>query len=416
MEIGNIDLPADIERADWQRQLSDVPDEAWDVIVVGSGPAGAAAAIELASRRHRVLLLDRARFPREKSCGDGLVPYAHSCLRRAGVLEEVRGLGHAVTAARVFSPSRIEFEVSGDLVTLERRVLDALLCRRAVCKGAVAAQADVSSIRQGSDGTVICIPAGDRRQLLARVVVVATGADIRLLKDTVARPHPHASAVAMRCYVRSTHHVDTMVVSYDRTILPGYAWVFPMGDDLYNIGCGLFWRGRRKRRTNLRTTFNEFVNSFPLARELMDRAETVSPMRGGMLRCSLHGAPALVGDQVVCVGEAIGTTFAYTGEGIGKAMESGQTAASCISKALEAGTMSALAEYPRYLAGLHSLYKGHERAENWLSIPSLNDFISARVQRSRRLRDSLARVVAGAADPREVFSPSGIMRSLRGPR
>jgi menaquinone-9 beta-reductase len=320
-----------------------------------------------------------------------------------------------LASVRVFSPSRNEFEIPGKLITIRRCVLDAILCRRAVACGAVAAHAQVDSIEEQETGVLLRSEGLPGKQIRAGAAIVATGADLKLFRRSEG-PLPGTSAVAMQCYVQSRFELEEMIATYDRTILPGYAWIFPLGDGLYNVGCGVFFQGRRRQPLNLRTAFGGFIGSFPLAKELMAGADSVSPLRGARLRCSLHGLPPIVGRRILCAGEAVGTTFAYSGEGISKALESGQAAAGALSRALKGGDFTELSAYREYLDSQRALYRGHQRAEAWLRFPWLNDFMSARVRASKRLRSCLARVVDGEADPRHVFSVAGILRSLWGGR
>src|SRR5687768_6696769 len=105
---------------------SELPDVVWDAVVVGGGPAGAIAALALARRGRRVALLERWRYPRDKACGDGLIPDAIACLGRHGLLDRVAGLGRLTRAATVFSPSRIEVDVAGEFLCVRRQLLDAV--------------------------------------------------------------------------------------------------------------------------------------------------------------------------------------------------------------------------------------------------------------------------------------------------
>ena len=93
------------ENIKWQHRADSIPGQLWDVIVVGAGPAGAIAAAHLAASQYRVLLLERKQFPREKVCGDGLLPDALRCLDTIGAGEKVRAAGHPLGISGLFSPS-----------------------------------------------------------------------------------------------------------------------------------------------------------------------------------------------------------------------------------------------------------------------------------------------------------------------
>src|SRR4030095_16327573 len=148
------------------------------------------------------------------------------------------------------------------------------------------------------------------------------------------------SAIALRCYVRSLVPLDRLVVSYDRSITPGYAWIFPLADGEFNIGCGISYRNKAGSGVNLREAFKSFITSFSLAADIMRHAEAISQIRGAMLRCGLSGTSPHGPGNVLVLGESIGATFPFTGEGIGKAMETGEIAAEVGHNALTSGNFS----------------------------------------------------------------------------
>ena len=159
--------------------------EVWDVIVIGAGPAGSIAARRLASEGHAVLLLDQFGFPRDKVCGDALMPDAVTVLRRNGLYERVLRAGHLVRRGSIFSPSQIEVAVPGEYLTLRRSVLDSLLADGAVEDGAEFRQVSVSKVEPDPAGREVVVAAKGRSQLLrARVVIIATGASVSLLRET----------------------------------------------------------------------------------------------------------------------------------------------------------------------------------------------------------------------------------------
>jgi geranylgeranyl reductase family protein len=385
----------------------------WDVAIAGAGPAGATAAIHLASRGHRVLLIDKESFPRDKVCGDGLIADSIRCLKRAGLYDEVLRLGYETSIGTVFSPSRIEFDVPGQFLTLKRFVLDNLIVQKAVSRGARLLKAKVARAAVNSDGTMAFEIAGSTDPVRAKIALLATGASVDLASGLGLIEHPAPGAIALRCYVRSSFDIDRLIISYDRTITPGYGWIFPLGRGEYNIGCGVRYRGSDVARVNLRQAYELFIKSFPLAAALMKRAESVTPLRGAMLRCGLKGASPLGPGNMMVIGEMIGATFPFTGEGIGKAMETGEIAADISHRALSTGDFSCLAEFPsRIERELKPKYRGYLLAEDWLSKPWLNDLVARRIRRSRYLQESIAGVVNETADPRETFSLRGVLLSF----
>jgi flavin-dependent dehydrogenase len=312
----------------------------------------------------------------------------------------------------VFSPSRIEVEVPGDFVTLKRRELDTALVERAQEAGATFCVANVAHVDAEAGGTVVCRVTGVDRPVQARAALVATGARVGLLQrhGLVHRPGP--SAVALRAYVRSRFDLDRMVISYDRSILPGYAWIFPLGGGEYNVGCGVFYRDGSREGVGLREMFQRFCREFPLMRELLGAAESRTDLRGAPLRCGLQGVKPVGPGNTLAIGETIGATFPFSGEGIGKAMETAELAARTIHEALEADDFRALNEFgARLEETLSPKYLGYKLAQKAVSRAWLVDFMAHRAKRSRFLQEAMAGVIAETRDPGPLFTLRGLLRS-----
>jgi geranylgeranyl reductase family protein len=401
-------------QANWQDLTSSAAaEEFWDVVIVGAGPAGSTAAIHLASHGHKVLLVDKETFPRDKICGDGLIADTINSLKRVGLYETVRQIGHKATVSSVYSPSRIHFDIPGEFLTLKRFLLDELIARKAVASGARFCQAKVTNIEAHADDSLRISVAGSDKPLTTRVALLATGANVEMPARLGLVTNNGPSAVALRCYVRSPVELDRLIVSYDRSITPGYAWIFPLGNGEFNVGCGMTYKRSTAPDVNLRDVFRLFITTFPLADEIMKRAETVTPLRGAMLRCGLRGTYPVGPGNTLVLGESIGTTFPFTGEGIGKAMETGELAAKVVHEAIAGADLKRLHQFPeRIERELKPKFLGYQIAENWFSKPWLNDFVARRIRASRILQELVEGIVNETVDPREVFSLRGILRSF----
>jgi geranylgeranyl reductase family protein len=405
------------EKINFQPEAKLIPDQLWDVVIIGAGPAGAIAAAHLSAGQHRVLLLDRKQFPRDKVCGDGLLPDALRCLDAIGVGEKVRAAGHPVSTSILVSPSLNEVEIPGDYLTIKRRLLDTIVVQKAVESGAVFAHGEVQQIAIEPDGLVSVMIEGIDKAFRARIGIIATGVNLRLLHKLNWSARKKPSGVALRCYVRSSLALDRLIIAFykhDPFTVPGYGWIFPMQDHEYNVGFGILSLDRVLQRTiNLKKKFKLFVESFPLARELMQQSDRATDLRAAALRYDYEGAYPFVSGPIVAVGEIIGTTLPFIGEGIGKAMESGQLAAEAISSALDSDDLSKLSRYHQQIEfEFKTHYQGYRKAEKWLARPRVNDFIINRFGNSRYAKKILADVIAETKNPRDIFSFKGIFKSL----
>ncbi len=401
------------KKVEWQQPLLSIPEKHWDVVIIGAGPAGAIAAIHLAAADHRVLLLDKEHFPREKICGDGLLPDALRCLDDAGIGKGARQCGHLMHTASIVNPPRSRIDVSGSYLTLKRFLLDTMVAQRAVEAGAVFAHGKVDRIFVEADESVSFAIRGNNKKYTACIGIIATGANVRLLKEMGWFVPQRPSAVAMRGYVRSSFDLDHLVVAFVKSLAPGYGWIFPLGNREYNIGCGLSLRGAQNSSKKLRKFFDDFINEFPLARELIESGTIIQPLRSAALRSDFEGVYPFVKGPLITVGETIGTTLPFISEGIGKAMETGQLAAEIVHMALISEDITKLKEYPERLTNdFKPRYRGYRTAESWIAKPWLSDFMFSRIQKSKYFSGVLSGIMAETHNPRELFSVNGIVKSF----
>jgi flavin-dependent dehydrogenase len=358
------------------------------------------------------MLLDRAAFPREKVCGDALIPDALNALRRLDLYDTVCKQGHRVDRLTILSPSGIRLAVPAECFTLRRERLDTVIVQHAIRSGVTFRAAKVTDLEDSADTVAVHVRNSDIT-LRARVLVLATGADITLLDRLVPVRNRQPSAVAVRCYFRSSFESHELIVSYDRKISPGYAWIFPMGNQEYNVGCGVFYNGTNRRSVNLRKIFERFLTASTVAAPLMRDGKAITPLKGARLRAGLDEVACRGSHRIVPIGECIGTTYPFTGEGIGKAMETGILAAEQIDHALDRNDLRLLRHVPAAISQqLAPRYRGYRVAQRWLSKPWLSDLLAARIRANRNLRGTLAGIVNETTDPQEVFTWRSLAPSL----
>ena len=386
-----------------------LPAQKWDVAIVGAGPAGSTAATILARYGYSVLLIDKAHFPREKVCGDILLPDTMKVLERLGLGDRVKSIACSLGRLRGVSPSGIEFTVTGGYYSLKREQFDHILFTEASRAGVVCCQADVLTVTPARDHQV-SINLRNGESIYCEVGVIATGAEATMAKHAGLTSQCKVNAVALRGYVRSSHEISEGILCYHREIIPGYAWIFPLGDSLYNVGCGVTLSA--SKQYNLKQMYQTFSTEYPPARELLAHGEQLGHLGGAAIQFGLGGANDAVNGRILAIGETIGTTLPFTGEGIGAAMRSAELAAETIHAAFKWGDISKLATYPDRLDELRPLFRGYDAAQRWLRYPLFNDFAARRIRASKYLQRLCSGVVAGETDPHEIYSLKGILKSF----
>lgn len=398
-----------------------------DVLVVGAGPAGAACAQRLAGRGWRVVLADQHDFPRDKVCGDGLIPDAHAAMARLGVLDEVLALAQPVPAVRCIAPRGHHVDVPGTLCVLPRKDLDHVLVRAAQRAGAVLATPwrfeapllqDADTAAERVVGARLVSRSGTVAEVAARWVVLATGAASAPLQAAGLAERRTPSGVALRGYVRHealAREIHALQLVWHPRLKGGYGWIFPAPGGQFNIGTGVVGshevdgdgHGRKRAGPNLRQMFEAFCEVHAPARRLVDEGTWTGELKGAPLRCSLtgarHGRPGLLG-----TGEAIGSTYAFTGEGIGKALETGLAAADALLAERPAGDAAVLAHYGQALAALKPRFDTYEAASYVNRWPWIANIVVSRARKSPAILRRLQGLLEETQNPGHLFSWRGV--------
>jgi geranylgeranyl reductase family protein len=390
------------------------------VLVVGAGPAGSACALALARGGVDVLLVDQHPPGRDKTCGDGLIPDAHKALARLGLLDEVMRRAQPVAHVACIGPRGGRIDVPGSLAVLPRRELDALLLQAAQDARARFEQARFEApLEAGGHVVGARLKRGnDTVDVEARWVVLATGAVPKALSAAGMCERHTPSGVALRGYVKApqlTGKIKALEVVWDKSVRPGYGWIFPAPDGHFNIGVGVtdshqdLGGGKgQKKDVNLRAIFDAFVAKYAPAAELMRVGELVGELKGAPLRCTLKGA-RWTRPGLLVTGEAAGSTYSFTGEGIGKAMETGMLAAEAIL-AHAHDDAAARSHYEASLNALRPKFELYERANRVNAHPWLADLLIWRAKKSPRLLARMSGVLNETSNPGNLVSLKGLSR------
>lgn len=404
--------------------------QACDVLVIGAGPAGSAAALTLARAGLDVVLIDQHAFPRDKVCGDALIPDAHHALQKLGVQGAVMALAQPVSLVGCIGPRGGRVDVPGTLAVLPRKELDHVLCRAAVAAGArmFAPLRFVAPIEEGGQVVGAALQHGEATHTLrARWLVLASGAVPQALLAAGMSQRHTPSGVALRGYVKNDSmvgRITALEIVWHRALTPGYGWIFPCRGGVFNIGVGIadshaeHRNGKlAKKPVNLRQVMDDFQKVYAPARELMQGGTLLGPMKGAPLRCTLEGA-RFTRPGLIVTGEAAGSTYSFTGEGIGKALETGIHAAEAVlaGQARGASDAQVRADYEARLLALKPRFDLYQRANVVNRHPWLADLLIWRANKTPRIVRRMSGVLDETSNPGNLVSFKGFFKLFVGRR
>lgn len=405
-----------------------------DVLVIGGGPSGAAASYWLAGAGHDVVMVERKSYPREKTCGDGLTPRSVRQLEDMGLGEELAkhhrfdGLrSHAFGRTLELKwPQHRDLPSYGYVVT--RADLDQLVAERATKAGAevwqrseavepilesglvVGARVKRKPESEGAEAQTVSVR--------ARYTIVADGANSRIGRQLgTARNRSYPLGMAIRGYYTSSRHDEPWIDSWldirdkNDNVLPGYGWIFPVGDGRVNVGVGLLSTFNQWKGVNTTHLFESFCEYAPKSWELTPE-NRCGPPTGGRLPMGLSVGPR-VGPTYLVVGDAGGSINPFNGEGIAYAYETGRMAAEAIHVALASGDGLALRSYADRVEAEYGLYYKVARAfVHIIGHPELMKVLVSTGMRNRTLMDWVLRIMANLIRPDEVGGAEAAYRAV----
>jgi menaquinone-9 beta-reductase len=414
-----------------------------EVIVVGAGPGGAAAASFLAQAGVDVLLLEKTAFPREKVCGDGLTPRAVRQLIRMGVGLDtpgwIRNRGLRIvsggTTMELPWPDLAEYPDFGLVRT--RLDFDEILARHAQKNGARLYEqtAVTGPILDDTTGRVIGVTArpvddhgrkvGDEISYHAPIVVAADGNSTRLsLSMGLTRRDDRPMGVAVRTYYTSPRHDDDWLESWlelwegepgNSKLLPGYGWIFGVGDGTANVGLGILNTSAAFQNVDYKALLRAWLDHTPEEWGFREQ-NRVGPVRGAALPMGFNRKPHYAGGLLL-VGDAGGMVNPFNGEGIAYAMESGEMAAEVITQALSRTTADGRERALQgYVTALDQRYGGYYTIGRYfvklIGNPKVMRLATQHGLHHRTLMEFTLKLLANLTEPRKGDAMDRIINAV----
>ncbi len=398
----------------------------FDVIVVGGGPSGSSAAAFLSIAGKSVLLLDRAQFPREKVCGDGISGRSVGILRELGLLQSFKEVEHMDMFGVTFSspdgtvapiPSASGTEPPG--FVCRREVFDNVLFQNAKSLAARTIENFFATDLLMEGSRVVGVKGnhdGKDMEFRAKVVVGADGVGgmsaRKLGAYNNAEEHQHAG---IRCYYEGVGGMgDKIELHFVDSAVPGYFWIFPLPGKRANVGLCMVVSDMKKKKANLQIIMKDIIMHNPSFRERFRNARAATPVKSWLLPLASRRM-RLSGDGYVLVGDAASLIDPFTGEGIGNALTSGKMAAQAILGAFEKNDFSgaSLKSYERALwAAIGNEVGTSHRMQRLANRRFLMNLIIGKARRSKEIRSVISDAILNPGKHAKLVGPMFILRAL----
>ena len=386
-----------------------------DVVVVGAGPGGCVAAQRLAERGVKVILIEEKQLPRLKTCGDLVTREGLDVLQRSG-LQDWADRFKQVNRLRFVSPDAQVLEVPLGMAPLARMIprrhLDFLLAQEAIRSGT--RLMDGTRVRRAAMSAHGWQVTAGRDEVEAQVLVLADGSHAPLTRS-LGLLRGRVDLIAVRQYLAGDIDPDgPLEFHFQPNIIPGYTWMFPLGDGQINVGAGTYFQRTHSGEVDLRAVVEAFKAIHPLDAGRLAGMQPAGPVRGHPLHTDLS-ATQTHGERVLVVGDAAGLVGPFTGEGIAAAMRSAERAADSVWNALCAGDFSAKVFAP-YTQALRQRYLADQKAartlRSLLRLPALLNRFIRNLREDEIMARLFAEIYLDERSPRLLLKPGNILRSM----
>ncbi len=398
----------------------------FDVIVVGGGPAGSACARFLGEKGVSVLLLDKASFPRDKVCGDGMSGKSMRILYELGVKEKIESKPHSKIRGVTFSsPNGKTLEVKIPLkegkeqyaYCARREVFDNILFEHATKVCQFRERVQVMGL-QREHAKVVGVKVNDlgldeERVITSHIVVGADGAQSIVAKElNVSHLPEEHGCVAVRGYYENVQGVkDHIELHFVEEMIPGYFWIFPIEGNKCNVGAGMVLNEMQKKKINLVDATKKVLEREPFKSRFAN-AKALGEMKGWTLPFGSYRRK-LAFDGALLAGDAASLVDPFTGEGIGNALVSGKLAAEMCALALEKKDFSEafLQQYENKVwemlgEELDVSYK----LQKWGKYKPLLNLFFSKAQSNPKLAALLSEMLVNETPRKKLVSPLALLK------
>ena len=443
------------------------------ILIIGAGPAGAAAAIHLAEKGYSCTLIDKSEFPRDKVCGDAVSGTGLEILKSFGILDKVEQKGYKCTKKELYpveanlcscpivvfsqkqnspKPRPVRhfihhslkddvgssesdggtpnpeppIEIETETIVIQRKDFDNILLNKAIDLGvnfSVGKFTGKIHVKNNIHEVEIVWPETSNRDAKscvstavthAKYVIIATGCQSdKIFTNIGGHNFSKPDQVAYRGYCKADWPITERKYFFLEEINPGYAWIFPLGNNIFNVGCG--GKILKVRKLHLKKCLDNFINKTNKAYKC-DGKWTQRP-KGAFLRTNFPNLKTLKKyPNVILAGEAMGSTYPFSGGGIGKALNSGIIAAGSVINVIE-GKSSKKTLSKEYVNLINkemkpSYYMPFKICNFLLTKTPLENFIYNKVFKNSKSSNVIVNILAKKVSVKSICSIKNILRLL----
>lgn len=321
--------------------------EWYDIAIIGAGPAGSSAALALKDSKANILVCDKDQFPRPKICGDGLCDRSINVLRALSdeyyqeFISEFNPLPVKKTSL-VYKGKHHILSFKNFGYTCKREEFDAFLYTRIQrdCPHITLQNTEIRDVETIPNGIRLTDSQGNTYN--THMLIVANGAKSHIAAKLQNKAwKKEENGVAVRAYYENVADLtpDTIELHYAKKYFPGYFWVFPIGENMANVGFGYHMKDSSIQQESIQNIFHEWIQNDPHLRARFSEARMVSSLQGGLIPYNKNDFSS-TGDSYIITGDAASLIDPISGGGIGSAMLSGYLAAKTAQDGFEAKNYS----------------------------------------------------------------------------